>query len=211
MPSDVPKEILELLSAFPWEEKIPRLLYYASHKAKKKRWRSVFDGHMPEGKEVQDVVYQSIEKVFSGERKWNPQEKPDLFHYITGIIDSELSHLSESYENRLLVGEADIDKNSVDRGDGNSRWIDSIPSSTPDPEMQHILIEENAQGEAFFYDFYGFLADKLLLQGMIECIDEGIEKKADMAQKLGVPVQEIYNATKQLKRKLEEFRNTRKS
>ena len=210
MPSDVPKETLELLAAFPWEEKIPRLLFYASHKARKKRWRSVFDGHLPEGKEVQDVVSHAIEKILSGERKWNPQEQPDLFRYVMGIIDSELNHLAECLENRMLLGEPDIDGNSLDTGDKGA-WIDSIPSSTPDPEMQHIIKEEDSQSEAFFLGFYDFLAGKPLLQGMIECIDDGIDKKADMAQKLGVHVQEIYNASKQLKRKLEEFRNTWKS
>lgn len=207
MPSDVPKEILDLLSAFPWEEKIPRLLYYASQKAKKKRWRTVFDGHLPEGKEVQDVVYHAIEKILSGERKWNPQEQPDLFSYLTSIIDSDLSHLAKGLENRTLVGEADIDGNSGGNGYGKSPSMDSFPSSIPNPEMQHIIKEENARGEAFFFEFYDSLAGKPLLQGMIECIDDDIDKKADMAQKLGVPVQDIYNASKQLKRKLEEFRN----
>lgn len=211
MPSYVSKKILDLLTAFPWEEKIPRLLLYASLKAKKKRWRSVFDGHLPEGKESQDVVFHAIEKVLSGERSWNPQEQPDLFRYLTGIIDSDLSHLSEGLENKVLLGEADIDGSSAVKGDGKYAWIDSVPSSTPDPEMQHINKEEDAHGDAFFFGFYDFLAGKPLLQGMIECIDDGIEKKADMAQKLGVPVQEIYNASKQLKRKLEEFRNTWKS
>jgi len=211
MPTDVPKEILDLLIEFPWEEKIPRLLLYASHKAKKKRWRSVFDGHLPEGKECQDVVSHAIEKVLSGERKWNPQEQPDLFRYLTGIIDSDLSHLSEGLENKVLVGEADINEKSTGMGDGKRSLFDMIPSSIPDPEFQHITKEENALAEAFFFGFYDFLSGKPLLQGMIECIDDGIEKKADMAQKLGVQVQEIYNASKQLKRKLEEFRNVWKS
>jgi len=208
MPSDVPIGILDLLSAFPWEEKIPRLLYYASHVAKKKRWRSIFDGHLPEGKEVEDIVHHAIEKVFSGERKWNPQEQPDLFEYFKSIIDSDLSHLATGLENRMLVGEAEVDGKSAGKGDGNSTWTDSIPSSVPDPEMQNILHEENARGEAFFLDFYEFLAGKPLLQGMIECIDDGIDKKAEMAQRLCVPVNDVYNASKQLKRKLEEFRNT---
>lgn len=205
MPSDLPKEISELLAAFPWAEKIPRLLMYASLRAKKKRWRAVFNGHLPEGKEIQDVVSHAIEKVLSGERKWNPQEQPDLFHYLEGIIDSDLSHLSKGLENRRLVSEADVDGNS---GHDKASWLDTLPSATLDPEMQHIVKEENARSEAFFYNFYDFLDGKPVLQGMIECIDEGIDKSADMALKLGVPVQDIYNASRQLKRKLEEFRKT---
>src|SRR6266702_1552425 len=148
MPSDVPKEILNLLAAFPWEENIPRLLFYASHKAKKKCWRSVFNGHLPEGKEVQDVVFHAIEKVLSGERKWNPTEQPDLFSYLMGIIDSDLSHLAKGLENRTIVGEAVTDGNSFGTDDGKSVWTDSIPSSTPDPEMQHIIKEDDARSEA---------------------------------------------------------------
>lgn len=211
MPPEIPENVLELLTAFPWEEKIPRLLYYASHKAKKKRWRSVFDGYLPEGKEIQDVVSHAIEKVFSGERKWNPDEQPDLFHYLKSIIDSDLNHLADSFENRMLTGEADVDGKLGSKEDRKTSWIDSLPSSVADPETQHINKEQDARGEAYFFDFYGFLAGKPLLQGMIECIDEGIDKKAEMAQKLGVHVNEIYNASKQLRRKLEEFRITQKS
>lgn len=211
MPSELSKETLDSLSAFPWEEMIPRLLYYASHKAKKKRWKSIFDGHLPEGKEVQDVVSHAIEKIFSGERKWNHLEQPDLFQYLKSIIDSDLSHLATGLENRILVSETGIDGKSVDKGDSRTTFIDTIKSPAPDPEMHSINQEDEARSESFFFGFYEFLADKPLLQGMIECIDDGIAKKADMAQKLSVPVQEIYNASKQLKRKLEEFRNTRKA
>lgn len=205
MPSDLPNEILHLLAAFPWDEKIPRLLMHASLKAKNKRWRTVFDGQLPDGKEIQDIVYQAIEKVLSGERKWNPKEQPDLFHYLQGIIDSDLSHLARSLENRVLMSEADVDCRS---GEDNASWLDTLPSPALDPELLQIAKEDDARGEAFFYNFYVFLDGKPVLQGMIECIEEGIDKSADMAKKLGIPVNEIYNASKQLRRKLEEFRKT---
>jgi hypothetical protein len=205
MPTDLPKETLELLNAFPWEKKIPRLLYYALNKAKKKRWRTVFDGRMPEGKQIEDVVFTAIEKVFSWERKWDPQKQPDLFDYLKGVIDSDLNHLAECHENMTFVSEADVCKNP----DGEKLFtFDDLPGVEPDPETLHILKEVNERAEKFFLDFYYYLDGKPVLQGIVECIDDGVTKSADIAERLGVHVKEIYNFFKQLRRKLEDFRKT---
>jgi len=205
MPSDLPKEILDLLNAFPWEEKIPRLLYYALDKARKKRWRSVFDGQMPEGKEIEDVVFAAIEKVFSGERKWNPQKQPDLSEYLKGVIDSDLYHLAKCEENTILVSEANVSKNP----DGEKPFtFDDLPGKEPDSETLHILKELNESAENFFFGFYDYLDGKPVLQGIIECIDDGVTKSADIAERLEVHVKKIYNCFKQLRRKLEDFRKT---
>ncbi|MRR05456.1 MAG: hypothetical protein EG828_00700 [Deltaproteobacteria bacterium] len=205
MPSELPIETLELLNAFPWEEKIPRLLYYALNKAKKKRWRTVFDGRMPEGKQIEDVVFSAIEKVFSGERKWDPQKQPNLFDYLKGIIDSDLNHLAECHENTTFVSEADVCKNP----DGEKLFtFDDLPGAEPDPETLHILKEVNERAENFFLGFYNYLDGKPVLQGIVECIDDGVTKSSDIAVRLGVHVKEIYNSFKQLRRKLEDFRKT---
>lgn len=205
MPSDLPKEILDLLNAFPWEEKIPRLLSYALYKAKSKRWRTVFDGQMPEGKEVEDVVFTAIEKVFSGDRKWDPQKQPDLYEYLKGVIDSDLYHLAKCEENTTLINEIDVCKNP----DGEKPFtLDDLPGAEPNPETLHILKEENERAEEFFFGFYDYLREKPVLQGIVECVDDGVTKSADIAERLGVHVKEIYNCFKQLRRKLEDFRKT---
>jgi len=205
MSSDLPKVTLDLLNAFPWEEKIPLLLCYALNKAKSKRWRTVFDGQMPEGKEVEDVVYTAIEKVFSGVRKWDPQKQPDLYDYLKGVIDSDLSHLAECEENTTLVNEIDVCKNP---NAVKPFKFDDLRCAEPDAETLNILMEENEKAEEFFFGFYDYLSGKPVLQGIVECIDDEITKSADIAERLGVHVNEIYNCFKQLRRKLEDFRKT---
>ncbi|BEH09900.1 hypothetical protein GSUET_15120 [Geobacter sulfurreducens subsp. ethanolicus] len=205
MPSELPKETLDLLNAFTWEEKIPRLLDYALGVARKKRWRAVFDGQMPEGKEIEDVVSTAIVKVLSGERVWDPQKQPDLYEYLKSVIDSDLYHLCKCEENNSLIGEADVRRNP-DRE--NPFTFDDLPGAELDPETLHILKELNEMAEKFFFGFYDYLDGKPVLQGIIECIDDDVTKSADIAERLGVHVKEIYNCFKQLRRKLEDFRKT---
>lgn len=203
MSSGLPKETLELLNAFPWEDQIPRLLYYALNKAKKKRWRTVFDGQLPEGKEIEDVLFTAIEKVFSGERKWDPQKHPDLSDYLKGVIDSDLYHLAKCEDNTTLISEADVGRNPE-----KPFTFDDMPSAEPDSETLHILKEMNEKAEKFFFGFYDSLNGKPLLQGIVECIDDDVTKGADISERLGVHVNEIYNCFKQLRRKLDDFRKT---
>lgn len=205
MSSELSNATLDLLNAFPWEEKIPRLLYYALNKARKKRWRTIFDGQMPEGKEIEDVVSSAIEKVFSGERKWDPQKQPDLYEYLKGVIDSDIYHLATCEENTAVISEADV---SMDINREKPFTFDALHGAELDPETVHILKEVNEKAEKFFIEFYEYLDGKPVLQGIVECIDDGITKSADIAERLGVHVNEIYNCFKQLRRKLQDFRKT---
>lgn len=200
------KQVIELLEAHPWDETIPRLLAHAAGKAKRLFWRGIYGGNLPEGKEIQDIVSQAIEKVFSGQRQWDPDTNPDLLLFLRSVIDSDLSHLADSWDNGAMRSASMA--NSADDGDCSEQEIsiiDRFPSPTATPEEEVLQHEDEARCEAFFWGFYGALSDKPTLQQIVECIYDDILKPADIAQKLGLPVNDIYNASKQLTRRLKEY------
>lgn len=210
MPTNTSEQLLELLGSHPWEDTIPRLVAHASKKSKRLFWRGIYGGHLPEGKEVEDLVNQAIDKIISGQRQWDPDTNPDLFLFLRGIVDSDLNHLAESEENRYVRSETvSVAGSDCDEEEKEISVITSMPTPNSDPEETLLLREEETRCEEFFWNFYGSLDGKHLLQKIVECIWDDVEKPADIAEKLGVPVNDIYNARKQLQRRLDEYRNTK--
>src|SRR5437868_14422299 len=100
--SELSEEVRDRLDQHPWEDTIPRLELYASKKIKSLYWQGIRNGPMPGGREVEDVVGQAIYKVVEHERRWDPTKYPDLYLYLVNVVDSEISHLVESWDNRNL-------------------------------------------------------------------------------------------------------------
>lgn len=203
MPLGISGQLLDLLEAHPWEETIPRLLAHASSKSKRLFWKGIYGGPLPEGNEVEDLVYQAIEKVLTGQRQWDPTTSPDLFLFLKGVVDSSLSHLARSWENRYVRKEttsvAATDNAEDEHGTG---IIDCVPATASNPEEMLLQQEDEARCEELFLIIFDSLEDEPLLQKILECLLDDVEKPADIAEKLSVPVKEIYNARKKLQRRL---------
>ena len=203
---------LDLLDQHPWEDTIPKLVTHALKKSRRLYWRAIYGGHLPEGKEAVDLVHQAIEKLLTGQREWNPDANPDLFLYLRGIVDSDLNHLAKSWENRFTQSEMmQVSGTDCDGEEKEFSVINMVPSAVPNPEEVLLHQGEESRADGFFWGFYESLADKPRLQKIIECILDDVEKPADIAEKLGEPVNEIYNARKQLQRRLDEYRNKKSS
>lgn len=200
-------EVISLLSAFDWEDGINRLVLYAQYKAEKYKWRGIFGGVLPEGMNPNDIVSIAIEKVLTGERNWDPEKQPNLYLYLRSVVDSLLSSYSRGLENRSFVGNDEMLQYIKNDEDDLPPPVENLPSSCLTAEQELINLPEMNDAEECILTLYDFLQDKPFLQSMLECIEIGIEKPADMAEKLKVPVKEIYNANKQLNRKLIEFKS----
>lgn len=207
MPSNTTEQSLEFFESQPWEEIIPRLLAHASKKSKRLFWRGVYGGPLPEGKDISDLVQQAIEKTLCGQREWDTDAYPDLFSYLKSVVDSELNHLADRWDNKNIRRDT-ISVQVGDCGDEEQEvsLIENHRSSSPHPEEMYLLREEEDRCEKFFWGFYEYLEGKPLLQKIVECIWDDVEKRADIASRLGVPVNEIDNAKKQLQRRLDEYR-----
>lgn len=206
MSTKVPEKVLIILAEQPWEEITSRLTYHALKESKQLYWQGLFNGVFPGGLEAQDIVNRAIEKVLTGERNWNPDTHPDLIYYLKGVIDSDLNHLAESKENRLLRSESVLsDALDCDEDAPKTGYFDKLSTSIPHPEEILIQKELEKKSDEFLWKLYDFLNDDFLLQKIVECIIDGIDKPSDIALTLSIPVKDIYNFKKKLQRRLEEY------
>ncbi|MXZ17784.1 MAG: hypothetical protein F4069_03415 [Rhodothermaceae bacterium] len=91
--------VQEHLDSEDWEALYPRLLNYARKKANILSFLQV-PGGLPLGNTYKDLVQDALTKVFTGDRKWNPNRNPDLYVYLTSVIDSLFSGLLGKADHR---------------------------------------------------------------------------------------------------------------
>lgn len=96
------ERIFNLLEQANWIKIGLRLTKYATSKTKHLGWRTKNYDSLAQGKTPEDLAYKAIEKVFSGDRQWNPDKNPDLLDYLESVVDSLVSHLVESQNNKRL-------------------------------------------------------------------------------------------------------------
>ena len=196
--------ILRGMTDQEWERIILQLAIYAKRKSRMYFYRTGQD-LLPNGASVESLANAAILKVYSGERNWDPDEKPDLLIHLKGIVKSLLWHLVRSLDNQRLVAEPEEPE-----GDEDGReWADrqeyemagwrSREAETP----LGLLLEGERQ-------IVGSRAMELLLieckedetlRAMIGLMSQGTNKPAVIAQELGLQVKEVYVAMKRLERK----------
>jgi DNA-directed RNA polymerase specialized sigma24 family protein len=96
MRQDVQRE----LQRADWADLGIRLAAYATWKARNLRWRTGRSDALAAGKTPEDLASEAILKVLSGERIWEPS-RGALLPYLEGVVDSLMSHLAASTDNRL--------------------------------------------------------------------------------------------------------------
>jgi hypothetical protein len=87
------------LHGVDWADIGVRLTAYASWKARNLRWRTGRVDALAAGKTPEDLACEAILKVLDGERAWDP-DRGALLPYLQGVVDSLLSHLAASADNR---------------------------------------------------------------------------------------------------------------
>jgi len=192
-------DIAARLRAADWKSIQVKLLEYALFKIRRLRWNSASaSDSLPKGLTAEDLVVQAIEKVFQGDRVWDPARCPDLISYLCSVIDSDVSHLVNSEENRVL------------------RRLDDEVSGyvTPEREDAETLLlarERDERESADFGDFYEELTEffekdapvRAILSSFMRNAKEGERiKPATVMAETGLPMIEIRNAMKRLRRKV---------
>ena len=194
-------DVRKLLEEQLTEEMLKRLMAHAVRKANRLSWRGILGGPMPGGDEAKDVVINAIKKTWTGPGNWNPQEQPDLFLYLKGVVDSDINNLVNSWANRNLL--LDLPDPSTQR-----QPAALVVASLAEDESRR---DEERRSDEFFWGLYEYLKKEPDLQRILDCLFEGIVKPRKIASKLDVNAKEIYNARKRLRRRLEDYRKVRKS
>jgi hypothetical protein len=200
----------EALSRIPDEEWLamtPRLARYALSVSRDLRWRTRDSEELPGGETVTSIVSKAIEKIYSGERDWDPDKEPDLEKYLRSVIDSLLNHLATSLDNVIVTvppgpesdDAADWETGSPQR-DPAADWL-VPPSKSPEAVLlrrEEAVLEDHAL-ELLLDEC---VQDSVLMK-VLEAMMDGSSKAAEISRVTGIPIKDVYNAAKRLDRKLE--------
>ncbi len=193
-----------------WRNIAVDLTRHALSVSRRLRWRTRNVRDLPGGETVESIPSKAIEKLFSGERDWDPENEPDITKYLMSVIDSLLNHLAESHENTLMTIPPEPDsidgpawESGSSKRDPASDWL--VPA-TRSPE--NLLIEQEQtsledRALELLMDECG--GDEVLMK-VLENMMDGYKTSAEISEAMGIPVKDVYNATKRLDRKLESVR-----
>lgn len=192
-------DVRELLDSYSWDDIVDRLVVHADRKMRRLVWRNLRGGDPPGGEESTDIVQSVIEKVFDGTRKWNPVKHPDLLSYLLDQVDSEISNLVRSFENRYHISETSLPDVKI---------LEGTDETTPETEL--MAEADKLQSDDFVLGLLEFLNEEPELQSIVVAILDGNKKRAEIADAVKITVAELDVRKKRLKRRLSDFLDQRK-
>lgn len=198
MPELTPAALAQFEKAVTDDVFMEQLLSFTLRRKRARYWRGVWDGHLPDGKDVADIVQEAITDVVHGRRAWNPEKNPDLLDFMRSVVNSKISGLRTSSENVNM-------KLVVATGEDSRDPLETLPDGA-DAATQLQEKEDEARNSELILLFYDFTAGDKLIQGIVGCAIEGVTKRAEIAAALKVKEQDITNANKRLERSFKEFR-----
>jgi len=176
------QDALNRITDEKWREIISHLRRYASKKM----------AILPLWMDVNDIVSDAIASVLNETRTWNMTRYPELIDQLTAIIDSLYSALWKS--KRAQKTEASQKRIGLDAVENQLQASEEDASFTE-------YCRERLQSirSAIIHDEE--------LQYFVMAIEEGHYKSKEIAEALGWPVKQVYNARKRLDRIIEGLEN----
>jgi len=179
--------------------------WYAVSVTTKLFWRTRNSMELPNGETIASIVSLAFEKLYSGDRKWEPQKDPDLKKYLMGVIDSLLYHLSTSKDNTLLSATSDVTRQTGSDWEAGSKerrpereWL-VVSARTPE---ELLIAAETAQREERVLDELAkACSEDDQLTRILGVVREGCDQPGAIAKATGIRIKDIYSAFKRLDRK----------
>jgi len=166
------------------------LLAYAYRYAASRGWDTRARA-LARGQGVEDIVQDALASLYGGEpdRRWDPQKHPDPMTHLRSFVNSRLSTLARSYDNRRVA-----------------QGIDAERHANPNNPEDLVMVKQQQEAEeAWWENAKDLLLTEILGDDLLVAIHdimekEEIEKPAELASRLGVPVEDIKNAKKRFRR-----------
>ena len=199
--------IFEHLQKADWGDIGVRLTDYAVKKARRYRWRTET---AIGGESAEDLAFEAIEKVLDGDRKWDPQETPDLFHYLTGVVDSLLSHLFKSPARMRVQSfpeseDGEIFEELLKMADPESDTAKHLARRDPTPEDLLLEKEQEQLEKAVFQQILKSFEGDANLETIFLCIMDGVCKPSDISKATGMDIEDVYQLRRKLNRRIVQF------
>lgn len=190
----VDEATLERLQQFDWPRLSRELAFYAAKQAKVRYWGP--EGHadrLPRGLQARDLANEAILKVYRGERRWDPDQNPDLLAYLRGVVDSLISALIRSLDHRVSKERVNVD-------------VTDLEDASLNPE-EELIEAERVQVAGRVLDGLLRLTDNdPMAKRVLEQIFDGESRPRVIAQNLGCTATEVTNTKKRLDRMVEQLK-----
>jgi len=208
------RKVLEGMSSKEFDRLVLHLGRYTQRETNRLPWRTGSAVDLPDGETVESIVYQAIEKAWAGERNWNPEQDPDFKKYLMDVIDSLVSHLFTSTDNKMFTTEPAEGSDDRRVWEGASakherkheRGADWMARQSASPEellIEKEEVEQRRQGiELLLAEARGDEELTYVIQAMLD----GYNKAGEIAKVTGIEVRDVYNIMKRLDRKVEAVR-----
>lgn len=193
-------ETSDLLGEQDWNAIVKELVGFAVFWARNYRWRRGGPWELAAGETVEDIVQQVILKTIEGKRKWDPDKGP-LLPWLRDQVKSEIDHLCMSWAHQHEA--------PMPQTEGGEELTDVVLDSASqqhprgarfvqDPEEIVLTKEEIERREdALFQAADGDSELEEVLNTVTACG----AKPRHLAAEIGVPVDDIYNRMKRLRRR----------
>jgi len=197
---------LELLEKAGWEAIIRELTFFAYGQARRYPWRSRSHKVLPGGKTPEDIAVEAIEKVWNGERDWDPEKYPNLLLHLKWIVRSDMGHLFKSTQHQKTfrfpeIGDAPEEAaNPGEPSDFQASFDRS--SGILDPESELMLQEQQELEERVKAELSAVVEGDEDLGLLLLCFEEGLDKPEAIAEQMGWEVTKVYNLKKKLLRRV---------
>ncbi|MBN1935450.1 MAG: sigma-70 family RNA polymerase sigma factor [Anaerolineae bacterium] len=197
-------ETYKLLLKQDWETIGPKLVAFGIRYAERYWWRHG-NGNLPSGNMIEDVVQELIARTLSGERQWDPN-KIDLVRWLKQQLPSLINHLCHSAPNKheVAILENDDGEQLTDQIEYQAYRFDAAAvKNTADPEKLVLTEEAIRYRESVLVQA---IDGDTELERILDVICDGCEPKArHLAEELGIPVQDVYNQLKRLRRRVDKL------
>lgn len=189
MPADA--KVRSLLDSADLPDIRKKLVVYAELVARKHFIKRDIES-LPDGRQVEDFVDDAIALVYSGKRRWNPDQVPDLLFYLKGVIDSLVSHFFESPANERR----DYSRPRETEEDP----IETVPEVTKTPTS-------DSDYKEFVEYLHKVVEGNPIMENIVACIEAGISKRAEIIEYTGYTPNVVdYNLDK-IRKLVNDYKN----
>ncbi|MCO6042704.1 hypothetical protein NG895_02180 [Aeoliella sp. ICT_H6.2] len=175
-----------------WELLVKRLTLYADSKLRKVYWRGAAHapgGSGPGGMGPDEFAAEAIESFLDGSRKWNKETEPEFLRFLFNVVDSKISHLVESAENSRT--------RRIDTCDRDSEPAFQVKSGAKRPD---VVVADQEQSDLLHNAVISELDGDTTAVSVFECFEADITKPSEIAEMMGIGIDEVNNAKKRLAR-----------
>lgn len=175
-------ELLEKLKAANWADILPRLHYYALNKLER---YPTLEGRFNIENLANTYADEAIRMVYEQERNWNREAYPNLYPFLTGIVDSLIYAFMKSPEMKLIDRLPEHDYDLFDPSEGTAE--SNIIVDEIEAEIKEILSSDIQAYEVF------------------QCLKDGLRPR-EIGPELNIDINEVRNIIKRVHRKLKDYK-----